>query len=51
MLLRQEADQNQWPMAWIVNACSDNKGNVCSVRLLLGASDNQTTELDIWKNQ
>ena len=39
VLLRQEADWNQWPMAWIVNACSDSKGNVCSVRLLVGASD------------
>ena len=39
MLLRQKADWNQWPMAQIVNACGDSKGNVCSVRLLVGASD------------
>ena len=39
VLLRQEADWNQWPMAQIVNAYSDSKGNVRSVRLLLGASD------------
>ena len=39
MLLRQEADWNQWPMAQIVNAYSDSKGNVHSVRLLPGASD------------
>ena len=39
VLLRQEADQNQWPRAQIVNAYSDSKGNVCSVRLLLGAKD------------
>ena len=39
MLLRQEADPNQWPMARIVNVYSDSKGNVPSVRLLLGASD------------
>ena len=39
MLLRQEADRNQWPMAQIVNVHRDSKGNICSVRLLLGASD------------
>ena len=39
VLLRQEADPNQWPMARIVNVYSDSKGNVRSVRLLLGASD------------
>ena len=39
MLLRQEADWNRWPMARIVNAYSDSKGNVRSVRLLLRASD------------
>ena len=39
VLLRQEADWNRWPMARIVNAYSDSKGNVRSVRLLLGASD------------
>ena len=39
VLLRQEADWNHWPMAQIVNAYSDSKGNVRSVRLLLGASD------------
>ena len=39
VLLRQEADRNRWPMARSVNVYSDRKGNVCSVRLLLGASD------------
>ena len=39
MLLRQEADHNEWPMAWIVNVYSDSKGNARSVRLLIGASD------------
>ena len=39
MLLRQEAYQNQWHMARIVTVYSDCKGNVCSVRLSLGASD------------
>ena len=39
VLLRQEADWNQWSMAQIVNVYSDSKGNVCSVRLLLGTSD------------
>ena len=34
VLLRQEADRNQWPMAHIVNVYSGRKGNVCSVRLL-----------------
>ena len=34
VLLRQEADRNQWPMAHIVNVYSDRKGNVRSVRLL-----------------
>ena len=39
VLLRQEADHNQWPMAQIVNVCSNSKDNVCIVSLLLGASD------------
>ena len=39
MLLRQEADHNEWPMAWIVKVYSDSKGNARSVRLLIGASD------------
>ena len=39
VLLRQEADWNHCTMAQIVNAYSDSKGNVRSVRLLLGASD------------
>ena len=49
VLLKQEADQNQWPRAQIVNAYSDSKGNVSSVRLLLGAkdkSDNSTPYLE-----
>ena len=39
VLLRQEVDRNQWPMVSVVNVYSDGKGNVRSVRLLLGASD------------
>ena len=39
VLLRQEVDRNQWPMVPVVNVYSDSKGNVRSVRLLLGASD------------
>ena len=39
VLLRQEADTNQWPMARIVNVYSHSKGNDRSARLLLGASD------------
>ena len=39
VLLRQEADHNQWPMAQIANVYSNSKDNVCSVSLLLGASD------------
>ena len=39
VLLRPEADLNRWPMARIVHVYSDSKGNVRSVRLLLGASD------------
>ena len=39
MLLRQEVDRNQWPMARIVNVYSDSKGNVRNMRLLLAASD------------
>ena len=38
MLLRQEADHNQWLIIWMVNVYSNIKGNVSSVRLLLGAS-------------
>ena len=51
-LLRQETDQNQRPMAQIVNAYSDGKGNVHSVRLLLSASDkSDNSTLNIWKDQ
>ena len=39
VLLRQEADHNQWLMARIVNVYSYSKGNVHSGMLLLGASD------------
>ena len=39
VLLWQEVDPNQWPMVSVVNVYSDSKGNVRSVRLLLGASD------------
>ena len=48
VLLRQEADWNQWPMARMVSVCSDSKGNVHSMRLLLGVSeksDNSTRYL------
>ena len=51
-LLRQETDRNQRPMARIVNAYSDGKGNVHSVRLLLSASDkSDNSTLNIWKDQ
>ena len=42
MLLRQEADHNQWLIARMVKVYSNIKSNVSSVRLLLGAykSDN-----------
>ena len=39
VLLRQEADRNQWPMARNANVYSDSKGNVRNVRLLHDASD------------
>ena len=55
VLLRQEADWNQWPMAQIENAYSDSKGNVRSVRLLLGASDKSENSTRYgkthWKDQ
>ena len=51
-LLRQETDRNQRPMARIVNAYSDGKGNVHSVRLLLSASDkSDNSTRNIWKDQ
>ena len=51
-LLRQETDRNQRPMARIVNAYSDGKGNVHSVRLLLSASDkSDNSTLNIWKDK
>ena len=51
-LLRQETDRNQKPMARIVNAYSDGKGNVHSVRLLLSASDkSDNSTRNIWKDQ
>ena len=40
MLLRQEAHLSQWCIARIVNVYSDSKGNVRSVRLLIGDFDN-----------
>ena len=36
VILRQEADRNQWSMARIVNVYSVSKGNARSVRLLFG---------------
>ena len=39
VLLRQEADRNQWPMARNANVYSDSKGNVRNMRLLYDASD------------
>ena len=49
MLLRQEVDHNQWPLARVVNVYSDGKSNVRSVRLLLDVynnSDNSTQYLE-----
>ena len=48
-LLRQIADRNQWPMARIVNAYSDSKGNVSSVTLLLGASNKSDNSTRYWE--
>ena len=39
LLLKKEADHKHWHMTRIVNVYNDSKGNVCVLRLLLGASD------------
>ena len=39
MLLKEDSECNQWPMAKIVAINSDAKGDVCSVRILVGAAD------------
>ena len=44
VILKNEAERNQWPMAKTVAANKDDKGDVRNVKLLIGASnpDNNT---------
>ena len=39
VLLKEDSEWNQWPMTKIVSVNSDSKGDVCSVRILVGAAD------------
>ena len=39
VLLREDSERNRWPMAKIVSVNSDSKGDVRSVRKLVGAAD------------
>ena len=39
VLLREDSERNRWPMAKIVSVNSDSKGDVRSVRILVGAAD------------
>ena len=39
VLLKEDADRNQWPMAKIVAVNSDAKGDVHNVKILVGAAD------------
>ena len=39
VLLKNEAERNQWPMAEIVVTNKDDKGYVQSVKFLIGASN------------
>ena len=45
VLLKEDSEWNQWPMTKIVSVNSDSKGDVCSVRILVGAAD-KSDELD-----
>ena len=42
VLLKEDADGNQWPMARIVDVYKDAKGNVRSVKLTTGRSKNES---------
>ena len=49
VLLKEDADCNQWPMAKIVAVNSDAKGDVHSIKILVGAaskSDNSIHYLE-----
>ena len=49
VLLKEDADRNQWPMAKIVAVNSDAKGDVHSIKILVGAankSDNSIRYLE-----
>ena len=49
MLLKEDAERNQWSMAKIVAVNSDAKGDVRSVKILVGAankSDNSIPYLE-----
>ena len=39
VLLKEDSECNRWPMAKIVSVNSDSKGDVCSVRIIVGAAD------------
>ena len=39
VLSNEDSERNRWPMAKIVPGNSDSKGDVCSVRILVGAVD------------
>ena len=39
VLLKEDAEHNQWPMAKIVAVNSDAKGDACSVKILVGAAN------------
>ena len=49
VLLKEDADRNQWPMAKIVAVNSDARGDVRSVKILVGSaykSDNSVRYLE-----
>ena len=49
VLLKEDAEHNQWPMAKIVAVNSDAKGDVHSIKILVGAankSDNSIRYLE-----
>ena len=54
VLLKEDADRNQWPMAKIVAVNSDAKGDVHSIKILVGAankSDNLIRYLEMPVNK
>ena len=45
VLLKEDAECNQWPMAKILTVNSDANGDVRSVKILFGAADNSDNSI------